>query len=158
MAKSIVRVDGEGDRTWFYGGGVHTWKATSEETAGALFAFEDTLERGKCTPLHMHPDADEVVFVIEGEIRTLIDGEERTIGRGAMTFVPRGVGHAFEVVSERARLLNIQTPGKGDAFYRAASEPAASSAGPVDFARVASAAKRTGAMVVLGPPPFAGGR
>ena len=26
---SIVRADGEGEKLWFYGGGVHTWKATS---------------------------------------------------------------------------------------------------------------------------------
>ena len=29
---SIVRADGEGEKLWFYGGGVHTWKATSAET------------------------------------------------------------------------------------------------------------------------------
>src|SRR5438874_5492452 len=27
-ARPVVRQDGEGERLWFYGGGVHTWKAT----------------------------------------------------------------------------------------------------------------------------------
>ena len=28
----VVRADGEGEKRWFYGGGLHTWKATAEET------------------------------------------------------------------------------------------------------------------------------
>ena len=35
-AVSIIRNDGDGGRLWFYGGGVHTWKASSEETGGTL--------------------------------------------------------------------------------------------------------------------------
>ena len=32
----IVRAADEGERLWFYGGGLHIWKATAAETAGAL--------------------------------------------------------------------------------------------------------------------------
>ena len=28
--KATVRDSGEGEQRWFYGGGVHTWKATAE--------------------------------------------------------------------------------------------------------------------------------
>jgi hypothetical protein len=52
---SIVRADGEGEKLWFYGGGVHTWKATSDETGGAFLLFEDVMSKGKVTPLHLHP-------------------------------------------------------------------------------------------------------
>ena len=38
----IIRNDGEGERLWFYGGGVHMWKARSEETGGSLILFENT--------------------------------------------------------------------------------------------------------------------
>ena len=67
---------------------------------------------------------------------------------------PRGVPHAFLVVSESARLLVLQTPGNGQAFYRNASEPAGDESGLVDFAKIGEAAKATGTTVVLGPPPF----
>ena len=53
---SIVRADGEGEKLWFYGGGVHTWKATSAETGGAFLLFEDVMTKGKVTPLHQHLD------------------------------------------------------------------------------------------------------
>jgi hypothetical protein len=31
-AVPIIRNDEEGERLWFYGGGIHVWKASSEET------------------------------------------------------------------------------------------------------------------------------
>jgi quercetin dioxygenase-like cupin family protein len=151
--KTIVRTDGEGERLWFYGGGVHTWKVTAEETHGALAILEDTLERGKTTPLHAHPGSDEVVYVLEGEILIHAEGNARTVGPGGVVINQRGVPHAFVVTSERARILAIMTPAaEAEAFYRKASTPGAS--GPVDFGKVGAAAKETGATVILGPPPF----
>jgi hypothetical protein len=60
------------------------------------------------------------------------------------------------VTSERARLLCIQTPGSGQAFYRNASQPVTSAVPePVDFDRLRDVAIQTGATTILGPPPFA---
>jgi quercetin dioxygenase-like cupin family protein len=154
----IVRAPGEGERRWFFGGGLHTWKVRAEDTGGAFFVFEDVLARGKMTPLHCHPDADEVVYVVEGEILVRAGDEERRIGSGGTLVMPRGVPHAFIVTSEVARLFYMQTPGGGESFYRDASEPApgeGDASGPVDFGRVRDAAKATGSTEILGPPPFA---
>ena len=75
---------------------------------------------------------------------------------GGMTLSPRGVPHAFRVLSPAARLLTLHTPGSGGSFYWTASEPAtADTEGPVDYARVQECAKNTGAIEILGPPPFA---
>jgi hypothetical protein len=56
-------------------------------------------------------------------------------------------------------MLCLQTPGSGEAFYLAASEPATpeqiGGSGPVDFARIQKSAKETGSTEILGPPPFA---
>ena len=49
-ATPVVRQAGEGERLWFYGGGVHTWKATEKETGGAFILFEAVMARGKVTP------------------------------------------------------------------------------------------------------------
>lgn len=152
---AIVRADGEGPRRWFYGGGTHTWKVTAEEAGGAFFVFEDALTQGKMTPLHCHPDVDETIFVLEGEILTNIDGTEHRVASGGLTFVPRGVPHAFTVCSESARLLSMQSPGTAAPFYWNASEPAANDGpGPVDFERVRQVAQEDGGTEILGPPPF----
>ncbi len=157
-AVPIVRASGEGDKQRFYGGGVHTWKATIEETGGSLFVFEDLLSEGKMTPLHRHPEADETVYVLEGEILVQLDGHQYPVGPGGMTFAPRGVPHTFLVTSPVARLLCMQTPGTGQAFYRGASEPMTAgddATDTVDFARVRASAEQNGGVDLLGPPPFA---
>ena len=155
-----MRQDGEGERLWFYGGGLHTWKATSEETDGAFLLFEDLMERGKTTPLHIHANEDETIYVLECEILVHVDGDEPRLGEGGVAVAPRGVPHAFMVTSDAARMLCLQTPGSAGAFYRGASEPAAEPgpSGPVDFERVRACAESSGGMQVVGPPPFTAAR
>jgi len=153
----IVRVEGEGEKLWFYGGGVHTWLATSAETRNAFLLFDDVMTMGKTTPLHSHPEVDETLYVLEGEILVHVDGRDRKLGRGGVAMVPRGVPHAFLVTSHSARLLTLETPGSSEAFYRGASEPLTPSleaSAPVDFDRVRESAARNGGIEILGPPPF----
>jgi quercetin dioxygenase-like cupin family protein len=154
----IVRAHEDGDRRWFYGGGVHTWKATAEETGGAFMLFEDRMEQGKMTPLHLHPESDETMYVLEGEILFQMDGVEHRIGAGGLAVAPRAVPHAFMVVSPVVRMLCLHTPGCCQAFYWDASEPispGSAGSGVVDFARVQSSAAKNGGIEILGPPPFA---
>ena len=151
-----VRERGDGEQRWFCGGGLHTWIATEDETGGAFLMFEDALDAGKVTPLHIHPEADETFYLLEGEIALHIDGDQRPLHAGGIAIIPRGVPHAFLVTSPQARMLCLQTPGTGEAFYRLASEPMVPGepATADDFARVGAAAAQTGAIQILGPPPF----
>ena len=153
----IILAAGEGDKQSFFGGGLHTWKLLADDTDGAFFVFEDTMTQGKTTPLHCHPEASEMTYVLEGEIVVNVDGKESRVGAGGLSFVPRGVPHAFLVVSEVARLFTLQTPGAvGQAFYRGASEPAVDdTTDTVDIARIqASAQANPRGIQLLGPPPF----
>jgi len=157
---SIVRAREDGERRWFYGGGLHIWKATAEETDGAFLLFEDRLDHGKVTPLHIHPDSDETMIVLEGEILMHLDGVEHVVAAGGVAVAPRGVPHAFKVVGpDGTRLLCLHTPGSCQAFYRDASEPVpdddtGATTGPVDMARVQASAHKNGGIEILGPPPF----
>ena len=153
---ATVRDSGEGEVRWFCGGGVMTWKASSAETGGAFMIWEDALEGGKVTPLHIHPEADETFYLLEGEILLHIDGQERRLGPGGIAVLPRNVPHAFMVTSQQAKMLCFQNPASGEAFYLDASEPmvAGDPAGVVDMGRIRAAAAKSGAIEILGPPPF----
>jgi quercetin dioxygenase-like cupin family protein len=153
---STVRESDANERRWFCGGGVHTWIATDSDTGGTFLLFEDDLDQGKVTPLHQHPHAEETFYMLEGEILLSLDGQQIPLGAGGRAIIPRGVPHAFLVTSPRARMLCLQTPGGGEAFYRLASSPAVDGQPqpPVDFDRVRQAAGDTDAIVLLGPPPF----
>lgn len=153
----IIRAAGEGDKQSFLGGGLHTWKLLAEDTDGAFFLFEDVMVQGKTTPLHRHPEADEMTYILEGEIVVKVDGKETRVGPGGMSFVPKGVPHAFLVVSDSARLLTVHSPAAtSQAFYRGASEPATDDTSEtVDMARLqASAKENPRGIEILGPPPF----
>lgn len=155
---SIVRAKEDGERRSFFGGGLHIWKATAEETDGAFLLFEDRLDHGKVTPLHTHPDSDETMIVLEGEILMHLDGVEHTVVAGGVAVAPRGVPHAFKVVGpDGTRLLCLHTPGCCQAFYWDASEPANDgneAGGTVDMSRVQASAQKNGGIEILGPPPF----
>ncbi|MEU4395107.1 cupin domain-containing protein [Kribbella sp. NPDC023855] len=154
--EAIVRNAGEGDLRWFAGGGVHRWLATAEETGGSYLLFEDVMERGKVTPLHTHPEVEETMIVMEGEILMHLDGTERKVGAGGMGMVPRGLPHAFLVTSETARILCLITPGVGQDFFFGASEPYVEGADhQVDFSRIEQSGRDNGGIEILGPPPFA---
>ena len=160
-AVTIIRQADEGERLWFAGGGLFTMKASAEETGGAFILLEDRMVRGKTTPLHVHPNVDETIYVLEGELLVHADGEEHRIGERGLFVAPRGLPHAFMVTSETAHILALQTPGTGEAFYRAATEPASSdddASRPPDLARLREAAERSDSIELLGPPPFAEAR
>lgn len=155
----VVRAGDEGEHRWFAGGGLHVWKARAADTGGAFNAFVDHLTRGKMTPLHMHPDADDSMYVIEGEVTYYVDGQTHILGPGSFASALRGTPHAFMVTSETAKVLAFQTPGASEVFYLDASDPleeaAAGDGNGVDLPRLQqSAATHESAVRFLGPPPF----
>lgn len=152
----LVRNADEAERRWFYGGGLHSWLVREVEVGDGFLLFEDTVEPGKRTPLHIHPAADETFYVLEGSMLLHVDGAEHELRVGGVAVIPRGVPHAFVALANGARMLCLHTPGGGEEFYRAASEPALSDepALPVDFDRIREAAASTGSMTIVGPPPF----
>ncbi len=157
-ARTIIRGEGEGERLWFAGGGLWTMKATAEETDEAFVLLEDRMVQGKTTPLHIHPTLDETLIVLEGEILVYAEGREHRVGPRGVAVAPRGVPHAFMVTSESARMLTLQTPGSGEAFYRDASEPSTDETDaerPPDLDRLRAAAERHPDIIqIIGPPPF----
>jgi quercetin dioxygenase-like cupin family protein len=154
----VVTQQEEGEHLWF-GGGLLSFKVTSDQSGGTLILFEHAAGRGKTTPLHMHPGHDETAYVLEGELLLYIDGVEMIAGPGASIWVPRGTPHAFLVTSETARSIWVVTPGGAmEDFFRLAGEPAIDLSLPtpeIDIPRLLAAGEETGAMKVLGPSPFA---
>jgi hypothetical protein len=79
------------------------------------------------------------------------------IGKQGVIFAARGVPHAFMITSDTAHLLVLQTPGSGEDFYRAASEPLTSAddaSRPADLPKLQRAAQESESIVLHGPPPF----
>src|ERR1700694_6264963 len=84
---AIIRADGEGEAIWF-NNDLFTFKATADETDQAFTLFEELSQRGKVTPLHLHPNTEATFWVIDGEILVSVDGVERTGEAGGIASLP----------------------------------------------------------------------
>jgi quercetin dioxygenase-like cupin family protein len=158
--RAIIRSEEEGDTLWF-NNDLFTFKATADETDNAFTLFEELSQRGKVTPLHMHPAADETFCVLAGEIVVYVNGAEQMVGSGGTASIPRGMPHAVMVSSETARVLTLVTPGSKalEMFFRDVGQPATQRSlppsVPLPLEKIRAAAMKYGSVVILGPPPFA---
>ena len=64
----------------------------------------------KVTPLHTHPESDETLYVLTGEILFNMDGTEHRLAAGGVAMAPRGVPHAFKVLQEGTRICACRRP------------------------------------------------
>jgi quercetin dioxygenase-like cupin family protein len=156
MTEALVRNVEDAEQRWFAGGGLHRWLVRERDVDGGFLMFEDTVDPGKCTPLHTHPGAEETFYLLEGTMVLHLDGVQHELRAGGVAVVPREVPHAFLAGPQGARMLCLHTPGGGEEFYRRASEPVVEGAPPLplDLDRIRESAVATGTMRIVGPPPF----
>lgn len=96
-----------------------------------LVVIEVLLNPGCGHNFHKHPQQDESIYVIEGEVEQWIDRERRMLKPGDSAFIAAGAVHAsFNLSSSRAKILAILGPCIGAQGYElvdvAADEPWAS--------------------------------
>jgi quercetin dioxygenase-like cupin family protein len=139
-------------------GALLTFKATTELTAGRLWAKELLAARGMATPVHRHSREDEAFYVLDGEVSVYVGDDVVRAGTGDFVWAPRGVAHAFCVESPQARMLVVATPGGFERFFFDTGEPAGASTipprggAPRDLDALVAALADHG-VDVLGPAP-----
>ncbi|WP_421825672.1 cupin domain-containing protein [Larkinella sp.] len=94
-------------------------KISGKDTNGDLAVFEQTsLSPKRGTPLHVHPNQDEIFQVQEGEYQFLVGQDKYQLKAGDSIFLPRKVPHAWTQVSEKGRMTVILQPaGKLEEFF-----------------------------------------
>ncbi len=71
-----------------------TARVLGSQTGGAFELYE--LALGPATiDYHVHHHMDETIYVVEGEIEFVVDGEKFMRPAGSVAFVPRGLHHGF---------------------------------------------------------------
>jgi quercetin dioxygenase-like cupin family protein len=142
---------GEGEAFRNPVGGPVTIKARGGQTGGALTVFESVPAPGEGPPLHLHSSEDEILYVVEGQLRVRLEDEVSEAPAGSFVFIPRGLPHTWQNAGEgAARLLFAfapAAPGMERFFERAAEVPDGTPLAQA-FAEFAADA----GMQVLGPP------
>ncbi|MEO0492378.1 MAG: cupin domain-containing protein [Actinomycetota bacterium] len=149
---------GEGEHRHFLNHVATTKIASSAEAS--MTAVEFTMPKGFGAPLHVHETEDEMMIVLEGDIR-FTSGEHSYVGTaGATAWLPHGVPHTFQVISDEARAIVISAAHEGPLQFEnfvgelgePTSDPFMPEERPVDPEAVAMAGARNG-LQILGPPP-----
>ena len=106
---AFVLAPGEG-RSIDLGAFGMTVKADSDETNGVFSLLEAEEPPGFGPPLHIHHDAAEAFYVLEGEYVMFLDDREVSCPAGSFIFIPAGTRHGFRVGPVPSRKLNFYFP------------------------------------------------
>ena len=149
--EGFVLQPGEG-RPIDLGGFSMSVKATGDQTGGAFTLLEAEEHPGFGPPLHIHHDAAEAFYVLEGEYIIFLNGDEFRCLAGSFIFIPPERPHSFRVGGVASRKLNLYLPSSMVGYFDDLSD--AMKDGNVDPARLSAIAKQH-AMEVIGPVPEA---
>jgi len=106
-----------------YQGGYFQTLIAPEQTGNALALLELTLPKGAEPPPHIHTREDEAFYVLDGEISVTVADSVTLLKKGDALFAPRNVPHSFKILTERATLMNLITPGTLWNYFIEFSEP-----------------------------------
>lgn len=95
-------------------------KVSTKDTNGQLSVFEYIGNEKGGPPLHVHPNQDEIFFILEGEYLFQVGEDKYTLKAGDTIFLPRKVPHTFAQVTEKGKMFFFFQPsGKMEDFFRA---------------------------------------
>jgi quercetin dioxygenase-like cupin family protein len=118
MSKEIVvKADGKGESLHVMGANVK-FICGADKTDSTWSLMEVALPENAGPPPHDHP-WDEAYYVVEGDVRFLIEGKEQIVTAGGFVYAPAGTLHGFQGASKTpARVLIFDAPAHAEAFFR----------------------------------------
>lgn len=96
---------------------------SSGDFVDQLTVFCERIAPGDRIPLHQHT-VGEVLFLDEGSIEATVGEERRTIGEGAVVFIPAGTSHGFRNVGPEVALIHAVFPSREIAIRYLERNPA----------------------------------
>jgi quercetin dioxygenase-like cupin family protein len=97
-----------------------TFLIAGEETGGKLSLTEFTAAPppAPAAPAHRHLDADETLYILEGDFQFILDGQTIPAPVGSTLHVPKGTLHGIENIgTTTGRMLVILTPAGFEGFW-----------------------------------------
>ena len=129
-------------------------KLQSVQTGESVIVFEEVVPAGTDTPLHLHHNSDEVMYVLSGEFTFKIGEQVTRGGAGTCAFMPRGSAHAWKNSgAEAGRALFVFTPVEAGKVFEELSRLQRPFAEIVNDPEGEEIFRRHG-WELLGPSPF----
>jgi quercetin dioxygenase-like cupin family protein len=136
--QSVVVKQGEGETLSVLGAKVR-FLCTGDQTDHAWSMMEVVLPKHAGPPPHDHA-WDEAYYVTHGQVRFLLEGQEKVLRAGEFLYAPGGTLHGFQGDSDDpAGMLIMDAPAHAEAFFRDVDREVK---GPDDRARVLDIGRR----------------
>ncbi len=103
-----------------YPGITRTILVDASHGAQSLWVAHLEIEPGARVTTHIHPDTEEVMVIVEGELEAVLGDEVVTLGPGDTVLAPAGVKHGFVNRSGAKAVLLASFPKTS--FQRVAAE------------------------------------
>ena len=126
-------------------------KLTAENTDSTMDFWIVTNEYMSGPPLHIHPNAAELFYILEGSLRMMVNDEMMDANAGDLVYIPKGVPHTFVNLSqETAKAINIFCPSGLAPFLEEVADQIAAAGSPenVDINGIAGRHD----LQLIGPP------
>jgi len=91
------------------------WSCRPSNTgAKQIVAIEVRLTPGGGHAFHKHPNQEEMIYVVQGQVEQWLDQEKHVLRSGDAVFIPADVVHAsFNKSGQDAKLLAVLSPSMG---------------------------------------------
>jgi quercetin dioxygenase-like cupin family protein len=99
--------------------GVQYWLSDPKTTsAEELVVVLVEISPGFGHDFHKHPNQEESIFVVEGEVEQWLETERKTLKQGDSAFIPKDMVHAsFNISEQPVKVLAILGPCIGEEGY-----------------------------------------
>jgi quercetin dioxygenase-like cupin family protein len=140
----------EEQKVFVLAGVVMKQQLSGEQTNGTFSLFENRSGGQSRTPIHVHANDDETLFIIEGEMQVISAGTAHTMKAGQSIFLPRGIPHQILNTSgSPSHYMLLCTPSGFEGFladggHLKAPDEKVGPPTPADVERMKAAAPRYG--------------
>jgi len=117
--KAIVRQSGDA-KSVALGPNKVSFLISGADTGGtfSLTEFTAAPPPAPAAPVHVHRDADETLYILEGEFQVTIEDQLVPVGEGSSLFVPKGTPHTIaNVGTNTGKMLVIITPPGFEGYW-----------------------------------------
>jgi quercetin dioxygenase-like cupin family protein len=97
--------------------------ATDKETHGSFAFIESKARQGMEPGRHSHTYEDESFYLLDGRMRFEIGGEKIVAQPGDLVFMPRGIPHKMQLLTETIHALILITPAGFEQYFWQLLEP-----------------------------------
>ena len=97
--------------SYWYIGHLISVLLSAKDTGGAFSLIHGYEIKGLEPPPHTHTREDESFYLLDGEITYKAGDKVMHAGKGNWVFLPRGIQHSFQVITEKAEVLMHLSPG-----------------------------------------------